>query len=307
MIGETISHYKIVGQLGEGGMGVVYEAQDTRLPRRVALKVLPEELASDLVAARRFKREAEHIARLNHPRICTIYEVGDTHDRPFIAMERLEGLTLKEHLKRGRLLLAELLDIALQITDALTAAHAEAIVHRDIKPSNIFIEPHGTIKVLDFGLAKRFIAPDHPEHSVGETTFPGRPIGTPNYMAPERIRQDRVDHRSDLFSLGVVIYQMATERLPFGAPSVAETVGMILDDEPVPIRRLTPDHPVLLEQIITRLLAKAPDDRYQSAAALAEDLRLLRDKAGAPLSPVRLMMMGTGVAAIIGLAITLSC
>ena len=250
MIGQTIPHYRIIARLGVGGMGVVYEAQDERLPRRVALKFLPEELVSDPDAARRFRREAEHIARLNHPGICTVYEVDEFEGRPFIVMERLEGRTLTVYLRRTQLDLKGCLRIAIQIADALGAAHAKGIVHRDIKPGNVFVGTDGNVKVLDFGLAKRFALGDQPQPGVDGSTVPGRPVGTPNYMAPERIGQGQVDARADLFSLGVVIYQMATERLPFGADSVADTVAKILDEEPVPLRELSPEHPLLLEQVV---------------------------------------------------------
>lgn len=299
LIGQVVSHYRIVGLLGRGGMGVVYEAQDERLPRRVALKFLPDELGSDPDAARRFKREAEHIALLNHPNICTVYEIDDDAGRPFIVMERLVGKPLTVHLTRTQLTLKACLRVAMQIADALGAAHAKGIVHRDIKPANVFVDTDGNIKVLDFGLAKRFSMGDAQQTPVDGSTVPGRPVGTSNYMAPERIRQDTVDARADLFSLGVLIYQMATERLPFGANTVAETVTKILDEAPVPLRKLNPEHPVLLERVVDRLLAKNPDDRYQSAEELTKDLRLLEAKAGASISVGRsLVVLGAVLLAV---------
>src|SRR5262245_52522616 len=209
MLGTVLGHYKIVGKLGIGGMGVVYEAEDTRLPRRVGLKFLSDELAGDPDATRRLRREGEIIALLNHPHICTIHEI-DTHDgRWFIAMERLEGVNLKQRMVRTSLDTAAVVSFAQQIADALDAAHDKGIVHRDIKPGNIFVSPAGRVKVLDFGLARRFKA-EGDETPPDGSTIPGRPLGTANYMAPERILQLPLDPRSDLFSLGVVIYEMAT-------------------------------------------------------------------------------------------------
>ena len=277
MIGRTISHYRVTGKLGIGGMGVVYEAEDTKLSRRVALKFLPEELAGDAEAARRLAREAQTIASLNHPHICTIYEIDEHEGAAFIVMERCEGINLKLHMARHELTTAEVVGVALQITQALEAAHASRIVHRDIKPGNIIVTLTGQVKVLDFGLARRFTAPDDTGPLVLDgSTIPGRPMGTANYMAPERILQEQVDPRSDLFSLGVVMYEMATGRLPFGGASPSETVTNVLEKEPVPLTTLATNRPIELERIVKRLLAKRPDDRYQSAAALERDLRSLQ-------------------------------
>ncbi|MSO29825.1 MAG: serine/threonine protein kinase [Acidobacteria bacterium] len=277
MIGRTISHYRVTGKLGIGGMGVVYEAEDTKLSRRVALKFLPEELAGDAEAARRLAREAQTIASLNHPQICTIYEIGEHEGAAFIVMERCDGANLKLHMARNTLTMQEIVSIALQITQALETAHASRIVHRDIKPGNIIVTPAGQVKVLDFGLARRFTAPDDTGPLVLDgSTIPGRPMGTANYMAPERILQEQVDPRSDLFSLGVVMYEMATGRLPFGGASPSETVTNVLEKEPVPLTTLATNRPIELERIVKRLLAKRPDDRYQSAAALERDLRALQ-------------------------------
>lgn len=247
-------------------MGVVYEAEDQRLPRRVALKLLADDLAKDPNATRRLEREAATIALLNHPNICTIFEVDEHEGRPFIAMERLEGVNLKTHMARKTLETQEILEISLQIVTALEAAHAQGIIHRDIKPGNIFISTNGQVKVLDFGLARRV--------PLGEvtlpdgSTIPGRPIGTASYMAPERILQMPMDARCDLFSLGVVIYEMATGRLPFGGASPSDTINNVLDKDPVPLTSCSPDRPLQLERIVTRLLAKVPEQRYQSAAEL---------------------------------------
>ena len=276
MLGARISHYRVTGKLGVGGMGVVYEAEDTRLPRKVALKFLPEEVADDADATRRFRREAETIALLSHPHICTIYDIGEHEGRAFIAMECIEGLNLKTYIARHTPSTGDIADIALQITDALAAAHDKGIVHRDIKPGNIIVSEDKRVKVLDFGLARRFKSDDTGQIGVDGSTMPGRPMGTANYMAPERILQLPLDPRSDLFSLGVVIYEMATGRLPFAGASPSETVTNVLEKEPAPLTALAPQHPKALEQIVRRLLAKRASDRFASAADLAEALRGLQ-------------------------------
>jgi eukaryotic-like serine/threonine-protein kinase len=271
MLGLTVSHYRITGKLGTGGMGVVYDADDLKLPRKVALKFLPDELADDHDAVRRFAREASTIALLSHANICTIFDV-DTHEgRQFIAMERVDGVTLKMILAREDLELPRLLDIARQITAALGAAHGKGIVHRDIKPGNVMVADDGHVKVLDFGLARQFRMPGGQDGLEG-STIPGRPLGTANYMAPERILQMPLDPRSDLFSLGVILYEMATGRLPFAGASPADTVTNVLDREPEPLTTLAPDRPAALEHVVMRLLAKRAADRYQSAEHLAEAL-----------------------------------
>jgi serine/threonine protein kinase len=280
-IGRTVSHYRVIGKLGVGGMGVVYDAEDERLPRRVALKFLPDELADDADATRRLEREAQTIALLNHPHICTIYEI-DRHDgRPFIAMERLEGRNLKMHMAMKTLDTTELVDIARQITEALEAAHGKGIIHRDIKPGNIFISDNRRVKVLDFGLARRFRTDqtDSGETLPDGSTIPGRPLGTASYMAPERILQMPLDARCDLFSLGVVIYEMATGRLAFTGASPADTVTNILEKESIPLTKLAPDRPKDLERMVKKLLSKRADDRYQSAEALQRDLVALTNRA----------------------------
>jgi serine/threonine protein kinase len=278
MLGQQISHYRVTGKLGVGGMGVVYEAEDTRLSRAVALKFLPEELADDPDMARRFQREAETVALLNHPHICTIYDVGEHEGRRFIAMERCEGVNLKTYMARKTLETPEVVDIALQVTSALGAAHAKGVVHRDIKPGNIVVSDAGQVKVLDFGLARRFRVADTGGLGIDGSTMPGRPLGTANYMAPERILQMPLDPRSDLFSVGVVIYEMATGRLPFAGASPADTVANVLDKDPAPIRTLSPDRPAGLESITQKLLAKGADERYQSASELGDALQALTRK-----------------------------
>jgi serine/threonine protein kinase len=275
MLGAIISHYRITGKLGTGGMGVVYEAEDTRLPRKVALKFLPDEVADDADATRRFRREAETIALLSHPHICTIYEVDEHEGRAFIAMECVAGVNLKTYIARHAPATSNVVDLALQIADALGAAHSKGIVHRDIKPGNIIVTDDKRVKVLDFGLARRFRTDDTGELGLEGSTMPGRPMGTANYMAPERILQLPLDPRSDLFSLGVVIYEMATGRLPFAGASPSETVTNVLEKEPTPLTALAPQHPKALEQIVSRLLAKRASERFASADELADALRSL--------------------------------
>jgi len=258
-------------------MGIVYDAEDERLPRRVALKFLSDELVGNPDAIRRFRREAHTLARLNHPNICTIYEIEDQDGKPFIAMERLEGTNLKNHIARKTLETREILEIAAQICQALEAAHGAGIVHRDIKPGNIFVAPTGQVKVLDFGMARSFNRDDSTASKDG-STIPGRPIGTVNYMAPERILQMPLDARCDLFSLGVVIYEMATGRLPFAGASPSETVTNILENQPTPLTKLSLERPVQLEQIVERLTAKRAEDRYETAHLLLADLSGLSEK-----------------------------
>ena len=272
MIGHTFARYRIVRNLGVGGMGVVYEATDSELLRSVALKLLPDELVDDPDATRRLKREAQTIAALNHPNICTVYEVGEYDGRAFIVMERLKGVSLNVYMAQRAVDTAELIDIALQTATALEAAHTSGIVHRDIKPANIFVTDNGQAKVLDFGLARRFrldnVDGSHPDGS----TILGRPLGTPSYMAPERILQMPIDPRCDLFSLGVVIYEMATQRLPFPGSSASETVRNILEKEPIPLVELAPHRPMGLSQIVDKVLSKRAGERYQSAGELREAL-----------------------------------
>ena len=277
MIGKNVSHYRVTGRLGVGGMGVVYDAEDEKLSRRVALKFLSDELASNPDATRRLRREAQILARLNHPNICTIYEIDDLDGKPFIAMERLEGVNLKVYIARKTLDTLEILSIAMQVAEALEVAHGSGIVHRDIKPGNIFVGASGQVKVLDFGMARSF-APDDPHTPADGSTMPGRPVGTVNYMAPERILQLPLDARCDLFSLGVVIYEMATGRLPFAGATPAETVTNILEHAATPLTKLSPERPEQLEQIVTRLTARHADARYQSARGVLADLAALNEK-----------------------------
>jgi serine/threonine protein kinase len=279
VIGRIVSHYRVVGKLGVGGMGVVYDAEDQRLPRRVALKFLSEELSDDPDATRRLRREAQTIALLNHPNICTIYEIDEHEGRPFIAMERLDGTTLKMYMARKTLDTSEIAGIAGQIAEALSVAHGKSVIHRDIKPGNIFVGPDGHVKVLDFGLARR-LQPTDAESGMDGSTMPGRPLGTASYMAPERILQMPLDARSDLFSLGVVIFEMATGRLPFTGASTGETVVNILEKDAVPITKLSPDRPKKLERIVSTLLTKKAEGRYQSAADLQHDLTSLMKRPG---------------------------
>jgi serine/threonine protein kinase len=281
LIGTTVSHYRVIGKLGVGGMGIVYDAEDSRLPRRVALKFLPDELADDPDSTRRLEREAQTIALLNHPNICTIHEIDQHEGRTFIVMERLEGLNLKALMAKKTLETGEIVDIALQITEALDAAHRKGIIHRDIKPGNIFVGSDRQVKVLDFGLARRVpTTTDSTAPIPNGSTIPGRPLGTASYMAPERILQMRLDGRCDLFSLGVVMYEMATGRLPFTGSSPGETITNILEKQPTPLTELSPDRPKALERIVATLLAKQIERRYQSAAALHRDLLSLRKRSG---------------------------
>jgi serine/threonine protein kinase len=279
LIGTTVSHYRVIGKLGVGGMGIVYDAEDTRLPRRVALKFLPDELADDPDSTRRLEREAQTIALLNHPNICTIHEIDQHEGRAFIVMERLEGLNLKILMAKKTLETGEIVDIALQVTEALDAAHRKGIIHRDIKPGNIFVGSDAQVKVLDFGLARRVpTTTDSTAPLPNGSTIPGRPLGTASYMAPERILQGALDGRCDLFSLGVVMYEMATGRLPFTGASPGETVTNILEKDPTPITKLSPDRPKGLERIVSRLLRKQADARYPSADGLRRDLLALQSR-----------------------------
>jgi serine/threonine protein kinase len=301
MINQTILHYRITGQLGSGGMGVVYEAQDLTLGRRVALKFLPPELARDQTALDRFLLEARTASALNHPNICTIYAVEkatleNEHDQSFIAMELLEGQSLDQRFASGSLPLASLLDVAIQLADALDAAHAKGIIHRDIKPANIFLTQRGPVKVLDFGLAK-LTRPEMAMETIGATqdapgavhlTSPGATVGTIAYMSPEQARGEELDPRSDLFSLGTVIYQMATGRLPFSGATSAVIFHAILERDPVSVLQLNSALPPKLQEILEKALEKDRDLRYQSAADLRGDLRRLKrdTESGRRTSPI---------------------
>ncbi len=299
MIGKTFGHYHITARLGAGGMGEVFLAEDTRLDRKAAIKFLPADLADDPDRRRRFLTEAKAASALNHPHVCVVYDVGETEDGlPFIAMEFVEGQSLSDLVKQGSPEISSVVAIAVQVADALDAAHSRRIVHRDIKPENISLNERGEVKVLDFGLAKRML--QESDDSLGTTlaeqqTQEGHVLGTPRYMSPEQAVGKAVDHRSDLFSLGSVIYFLLTGRPPFAGANLGEVLDNVVHKQPEAIARFHYDVPPELERITLKLLAKQADRRYQSARDLLVDLKnlsrdldhpeTLHSTVAAPVSP----------------------